>query len=174
VPPTRTTAGGVAANYIASWDGSSWSPLGSGTDGNSVYALTVYNDTLIVGGNFTIAGNKVSVYLARWTKDMTDVEEQDGTNLPDVFSVVQNYPNPFNPETTIEYNVPSRTQVTIEIFNVLGQKVRTLVNEMKSAGSYSTEWDGVDDAGKPVSTGVYLYRYSAGDVVRTKKMMLLK
>jgi flagellar hook assembly protein FlgD len=64
--------------------------------------------------------------------------------------------------------------VTIEIFNMLGQKVRTLVNETKSAGSYRTEWDGIDDAGKPVSTGVYLYRYSAGDVVQTKKMMLLK
>jgi flagellar hook assembly protein FlgD len=64
--------------------------------------------------------------------------------------------------------------VTIEIFNVLGQKVRTLVNEMKSAGSYRTEWDGNDDAGKQVSTGVYLYRFSAGDVVQTKKMVLLK
>jgi hypothetical protein len=173
------TAGNVAANSIASWNGSNWSPMGSGMGGRTypspfVYALTVHDAKLTAGGYFTIAGNKVSAYLAQWTKSTTDVEEHDGTNLPDAFSLVQNYPNPFNPATTIEYKLPSRTQVTIEIFNVLGQKVRTLVNETKAAGSYSTEWDGIDDAGKAVSTGVYLYRYSAGEVVQTKKMMLLK
>jgi len=66
------------------------------------------------------------------------------------------------------------SQVTIEIFNVLGQKVRTLVNETKSAGSYRIEWNGGDDAGRPVSTGAYLYRFRAGDVVQTKKMLLLE
>ena len=142
---------------------------------STVNALTVYDGKLIAGGAFTIAGNKVSAYLAQWTKgDPNDVDQSEQVNLPEAFNVIQNYPNPFNPLTTIEYNVPSRTQVTIEVFNVLGQKVRTLVNETKSAGSYRTEWDGIDDAGKPVSTGVYLYRFSAGDVVQTKKMMLLK
>ncbi|MCX6833868.1 MAG: T9SS type A sorting domain-containing protein [candidate division Zixibacteria bacterium] len=169
-----TTAGGVEASRIDSWDGSSWSPLGSGMNGH-VYAITVYDGKLAAGGSFTIAGNKVSAYLAQWTKgEPSDIDPDEQVNLPDAFSVVQNYPNPFNPATTIEYNVPSRTQVTIEIFNVIGQKVRTLVNETKSAGSYSTEWDGIDDSGNLVSTGVYLYRFSAGDVVQTKKMVLLK
>jgi hypothetical protein len=106
---------------------------------------------------------------------LTDVDEQGSNDqLPYRFELAQNYPNPFNPVTTIEYSVPSRSNVTIEIFNVLGQKVLTLINETKSAGSYHTEWNGVDDTGRPVSTGVYLYRFQAGDVVQTKKMLLIK
>jgi hypothetical protein len=103
----------------------------------------------------------------------TEVED-DNNQLPAVFQLCQNYPNPFNPVTTIDYSLPRRSQVTIEIFNVLGQKVRTLLNREESAGSYQIEWPGIDDAGRPVSTGVYLYRFQAGDVVQTKKMMLLK
>ncbi len=95
-------------------------------------------------------------------------------NLPQRFELSQNYPNPFNPVTTISYSVASPSQVTIEVFNILGRKVRTLVDEMKQAGSYRIEWNGHDEAGKPVSTGVYLYRFSAGDVMQTKKMLLLK
>jgi flagellar hook assembly protein FlgD len=70
--------------------------------------------------------------------------------------------------------VPSRTNISIEIYNVLGQKLRTLTNEVRSAGSYLIEWNGSYDAGRPVSTGVYLYRFQARDVVQTKMMLLLK
>ena len=91
---------------------------------------------------------------------LTDVDEQGSNDqLPYRFELAQNYPNPFNPVTTIEYSVPSRTDVTIEIFNVLGQKVRTLVDEARSAGSYRIEWNGNNEFGRPVSTGVYLYRF---------------
>jgi hypothetical protein len=148
--------------------------LGSGVNGN-VRALIEYDGRLIAGGPFTTAGNKPSVGLAAWTKhDPTDVEEHDGTNLPEAFSLVQNYPNPFNPTTTIEYSVPTRARVTVEIFNLLGQHVKTLVDGMKSPGKYTIEWDGKDIADKPVSTGVYLYRFTAGDYTETKKMVLLK
>ena len=102
------------------------------------------------------------------------IDEHGGAERPDAFNLTQNYPNPFNPATVIEYSVPSRTDVTIEIFNVLGQKVRTLVNESKAAGLYWIEWNGSDEAGYSVSTGVYLYRFYAGDVVQTKKMLLIK
>jgi hypothetical protein len=106
---------------------------------------------------------------------LTDVDEQGSNDqLPYRFELAQNYPNPFNPVTTIEYSLPERAQVTIEVFNVLGQRVRTLVNDTKSAGSYRIEWNGNDETGKAVSTGVYLYRFSAGDIVQTKKMLLVK
>jgi hypothetical protein len=85
-----------------------------------------------------------------------------------------NHPNPFNPSTTIEYSLPSQMRVTIEIFNLLGQKVMTLVDETRPAGIHQVEWNGTDDDGKSVSTGVYLYRIQAGDFVETKKMLLLK
>ncbi|MCX6832708.1 MAG: T9SS type A sorting domain-containing protein [candidate division Zixibacteria bacterium] len=102
------------------------------------------------------------------------IDEHGGAEHPNAFRLAQNYPNPFNPVTIIEYSIPTRSSVTIEIFNVLGQKVRTLVNESKSVGSYRIEWNGSDETGKSVSTGVYLYRFQAGDIVQTKKILLIK
>jgi len=136
----------------------------------------------LIGGTVDTADNatyapiaEAGVYAAFTTNIITDVEDDErGDILPYLFELSQNYPNPFNPVTTIEYSVPTRSEVTIEVFNVLGQKVRTLVDEVKSSGSYRIEWDGVDDAGRSVSTGVYLYRFQAGEIVQTKKMLLLK
>jgi hypothetical protein len=85
-----------------------------------------------------------------------------------------NYPNPFNPETTISYSVKEPSPVRIEIFNSKGQKVRTLVNETQSTGWYSPVWNGKDDLGQPVSSGVYLYRMNAGAYHSTRKMILMQ
>jgi hypothetical protein len=103
-----------------------------------------------------------------------DVDDSKEPGMPTVAAIGQNYPNPFNLETVIEYSVPTRTVATIEIFNLMGQRVRTLLNESKAAGSYRIKWNGSDDAGRVVSTGMYLYRFKAGDVVQTKKMLLVK
>jgi uncharacterized protein (TIGR02145 family) len=103
-----------------------------------------------------------------------DIGENNGQILPNEFRLVQNYPNPFNPTTSIEYNLPGQSRVTLEIFNILGQKIRTLENQIKPAGSYRIEWNGTDDAGETVTSGIYTYRLNAGDVVRIKKMSLIK
>ena len=103
-----------------------------------------------------------------------DVDDETSDVLPDEFKLMQNFPNPFNPATTIEYSVPTKCQVSIEVFNILGQNVRTLVNETKAAGNYRTEWNGSDEAGKTVATGVYFYRLRSGDVTHTKKMVMIK
>ncbi len=103
-----------------------------------------------------------------------DVEDDHGSLLPYRFELSQNYPNPFNPATTIEYSLPRRSSVRIDVFNLLGQKVRTLVDREESAGAYSITWDGTSSTGEAVSTGVYLYRFQADDHVETKKMLLLK
>jgi hypothetical protein len=105
---------------------------------------------------------------------VVDVNDNNPAALPNRFALSQNYPNPFNPATRIEYNVPTRSRVSIEIFNILGQKIITLVDEAKPAGIHRVNWNGVDDNDRPVATGVYLYRLRAGDFVQTKKMMLLK
>jgi hypothetical protein len=90
------------------------------------------------------------------------------------FLLEQNHPNPFNPMTAILYCVPSQSHVTINVFNLLGQHVVTLVDEDKSPGTYRVVWDGTDQIGRLVATGVYLYRLQADDHVETRKMLLIK
>jgi len=104
----------------------------------------------------------------------TDVAEIDSPELPEQFVLSQNYPNPFNPETRIEFALPQASHVTMDIYNVLGKRVRRLVNERLSAGWKVITWDGCDDQGNSVSSGVFFYRMAAGDIAETKKMVLLK
>ena len=95
--------------------------------------------------------------------------------VPTEFALQQNYPNPFNPTTTISYSIPNEAPVTFEVYNVLGVKIRTLMaGQTKSAGSYIISWDGKNDAGVNMSSGIYLYRIRAGSFVASKKMTLLK
>jgi Subtilase family/FlgD Ig-like domain/FG-GAP-like repeat len=103
----------------------------------------------------------------------TDVPELE-PSLPNGFALGQNAPNPFNSATMIEYAVPSRSHVTISVYDILGRKVRDIVNEPKSSGKYSACWDGRDSGGKEVASGVYFYRIKAGDFAQSRKMVLLK
>ncbi len=114
------------------------------------------------------------LFVPRGGDDPTAVDDFSGDVLPIDFSLSQNHPNPFNPSTRIEFALPSRAEVKIEIFNILGQKVRTLINESRPAGNHAVMWDGHSEADKSVSSGVYLYRLTAGDYTDTKKMLLLK
>ncbi len=92
----------------------------------------------------------------------TDVpEETDSRAIPSMFSLSQNFPNPFNPETTIEYQLPHQAQVTLTIYDIHGQEIRTLATGIKPAGYHSVTWDGRDTSGRQVATGVYLYRINA-------------
>lgn len=104
----------------------------------------------------------------------TDVDDITPAGLPDRFELAQNYPNPFNPTTTISYRLPTKAKVTLEIFNILGQKVATLIDAEQTAGTHKVEWNGTNEAGDQVTTGVYLYRLSTDKFKQTKKMMLLK
>ncbi len=99
----------------------------------------------------------------------TTTSEVEGLSSPASFTLYQNYPNPFNPTTNINYDVATSGLVTLEVYNLLGQKVSTLVNETKSAGSYTTRFDA-----SSLSSGVYIARFTAGNVVQTQKMMLMK
>ncbi len=101
-------------------------------------------------------------------------ETSNDATLPTEFVLGQNYPNPFNPTTTIDYSVPAQSRVEIQIFNVLGQTVRTLVDEDQTAGSYKVTWNCTDDGGRQVSSGIYFYRITAGSFTQSKKMVLLK
>jgi len=96
------------------------------------------------------------------------------SSTPDQFSLFQNHPNPFNPETDISYNLPKEYHVKLTIFNVMGQKVRTLVDEDQIAGQKTVYWDGKDENGQGVASGIYFYKLSVGAYTETKKMLLLR
>jgi hypothetical protein len=104
----------------------------------------------------------------------TNVSECTVKALPTVYSLSNNYPNPFNPTTTIEYSIPKAGNVELVIFNIAGQKVRTLVNEKQDASFYKVVWDGRDDSGEFVSSGMYLYTINSGNFSKIEKMTLMK
>ncbi|MFC1555804.1 M6 family metalloprotease domain-containing protein [candidate division KSB1 bacterium] len=90
------------------------------------------------------------------------------------YELMQNYPNPFNPETTIQYELPHATNVTIQIYDMLGKEVNTLLSQQMPAGSHSIIWDGTDYSGNQLSSGIYIYKIQAEDYTAARKMILLK
>lgn len=102
------------------------------------------------------------------------VEIGDLQPLPERFALDRNAPNPFNPATVIGYRLPEAGRVRLAIYNLLGQEVRVLVDEPMAAGSFTVTWDGTDELGRGVASGVYVYRIQAGGLTASRRMMLLK
>jgi len=119
-----------------------------------------------------VVDDRGRIMKAQW--GTTGVSEQPSRNAPENFVLLPNYPNPFNPDTYIEYALPSNCQVTLVIYNILGQRIRTLINSHQTAGFKSVRWNGEDDSGNKVSAGVYFYSIKADNFSQTKKMLLLK
>jgi len=94
--------------------------------------------------------------------------------VPERFALSQNYPNPFNPQTHIVYVLPRAGQVQLTVYNVMGQSVCRLVDEVQGAGEHAVTWHGQDGFGRAVASGIYFYQLTAGEFVETKKMLLLK
>lgn len=142
---------------VATYD-SPASVLGVAVDENHVYVADGYS------------------LIAMKLPTLTSIEESlDGDNLlPDRFQLYQNYPNPFNPSTVIEYDLPRSSITNLSVYNIMGQRVRTLVNEHQSVGFHTVTWDGRDSHNKTVASGVYFYRLTTGDTSHSKKMLLLK
>ncbi|MFQ5582817.1 MAG: FlgD immunoglobulin-like domain containing protein, partial [Calditrichia bacterium] len=93
---------------------------------------------------------------------------------PTQFQLFQNYPNPFNPQTVIRFALPQQANVKLTIYDVSGRKVRTLVNENMAAGYHNITWNGLNDNGAQVGTGVYFYHITAGDFSEVRKMLLVR
>ena len=110
-----------------------------------------------------------TAYMAEALTDIEDLNVVEFNN-----SLMGNYPNPFNPETTISYNIKNPGLVTLNIFNIKGQKVKTLVDDRKTAGNHSVVWNGKDDNNKNVASGIYFYKMRSGTYSSTKKMILMK
>ena len=118
------------------------------------------NSTTSAGGGFFYNPNATGI--------ITKVEDNSNI-IPSVYKLQQNYPNPFNPSTIIQYAIPSASNVKIEIFTVIGEKVATLVDGFKNVGNYEVSF-----AASGLPSGMYLYRISAGTFVQTKKMILIR
>jgi hypothetical protein len=109
-----------------------------------------------------------------WFFTITDVQT-DKTVVPTEYALGQNYPNPFNPTTTLQFDLPKSSSVTLEVFNVTGARVRSLLKgENIGAGGHTLIWDGRDENGRLVPSGAYIYRITAGDFSAWRKMTLLK
>ena len=109
----------------------------------------------------------------RFVLPLRELVGETYTALPDGFALGQNYPNPFNPSTIIPYQIPASTHVRLEVFNMLGQRLATLVDTERSAGAHTAQWDGTDVAGRAVGAGVYIYRLSGGGVTVSRRMVLV-
>lgn len=105
---------------------------------------------------------------------LTPVGDKYGNGLPGRFELLQNYPNPFNPATSIRFAVPSRQAVQLVIYDLLGRKVKTLLDEEVEAGEHAVSWDGSNESGRIVASGLYVYRMRTDKFVEVRKMMLLR
>jgi hypothetical protein len=135
-------------------------------DNRSMYYLTSSGWVAIPGVDIM-----VTAYV---TDQPVGIQDEKSESVPLTFELEQNYPNPFNPSTIISYQIPQTEMVTLEIYNALGQKVRTLINESKDVGQYQITWNGINDAGNHLSSGIYFYRLHAGKFVKVMKMILLR
>ena len=139
------------------------------------YVTVAANNMLTYGA--TEATSSVPVYYdyIRFNRIDDYLADVDILNvLPEGFALSQNYPNPFNSATAIRYRLPLRADVKLEIFNILGQRVRTLVDMKQRPGSYTVYWDGCDHSGLQVASGVYIYRFMAGEFKKMRRMTLLR
>ena len=156
---------------------------------NSTFYINSTDGYLVAWGDTVHLGEKVDmlqgVYTYSFGSFKVEIRNADdfGTVVginedfqmkPKTYQLAQNYPNPFNPETKIYFQIPGAQDVKVYIYNTLGQKVRTLVNSTFNAGNHVVNWDGRNDAGIRLPSGIYIYRIKAGNFVAAKKMMMIK
>ncbi|MCF7794700.1 MAG: carboxypeptidase regulatory-like domain-containing protein, partial [Candidatus Cloacimonetes bacterium] len=136
---------------------------------------TFTDEDLNVGSYTYFVKAEYGQYLSDPSNEVV-VELTDAINfiIPERTALLGNHPNPFNPETYISLALKENSFVTLEIYNIKGQKIRTLLNDEMSAGIHSLIWKGEDDAGKQAASGVYFYKMKAGNILQTKKMILMK
>ncbi len=119
-------------------------------------------------------GSRVNGFVNLYSSSMLVSVDDPANDKPSKVELYPNYPNPFNPSTTIKYYLPKNEKVELKIFNILGQEVKTLVHSIQKNGEQKITWNGTNDRGQTVSSGVYVYRLKAGSSVLTKKMILLR
>ena len=199
VIPLVLEGGIYGGDFIARYQGAIWKPKKLNVDGqNAVWLMhtpspgelrfsiasaepLAHLELVLEGGEGTPRAGLVSLEQALTfdqlgqvaTAQITAVEEREA-DLPQRYALLQNYPNPFNPETRITYLLPRSEEVVLQVYTLTGQRLRTLADGAASGGLHTATWDGRDEAGRAVGSGVYLIRMQAGEFVATKRMTLLQ
>lgn len=170
---------GTYGGGLASFDGTNWTVYDTSNSGllsNNIQAIAIDAngnkwigtgdwDLLDVGGLVVFNEGGIIVGID---------DDNQNKGLATNFRLHQNYPNPFNPTTTIRYSLPKQSMVSLTVFDIRGQQIMTLQDDVKPPGNYKVQWNGMDRTGNPVSTGVYFCRLTAGDYTKTIKIMYLK
>jgi len=165
---------------ISIWDDNDTATVYIDTD-TDIAGLTISSQTFDIVGVVTQydgeepywQGYQIAPRSYEDVPNATSLDEQDA-NLPIVYELYQNYPNPFNPTTNIRYDLPKASHVKLVVYNVLGQRVKTLIDNREEAGRKMIQWHGVNESGWKVATGNYFIRFQAGDFVKTVKMVFVK
>ena len=155
----------IATIYFTT--GSSWSPTLPVPLDSASYDV---NPGIVLS---SLDGHELDFEFMKPPTGIREVEEP-GADRPEAFTISQNYPNPFNPQTIIRFTLPAETWVKIEIFNILGQKVRDLVDQNLPAGVKEISWNGKDSRGTDVGSGIYFYRIRTREFTDVRRMVLLK
>jgi len=133
------------------------------------FTILTQNNTDSIDFNVSISSEGWEFWSDSFTVDLLTGISAKKTNIPNRYDLSQNYPNPFNPSTTIEFDLPKTSEVSLKVFNILGEKVATLLSGSLLSGSHSVEWDASN-----LASGVYLYRLQAGTYVEIRKMVLMR
>ncbi|MFA3783308.1 LamG-like jellyroll fold domain-containing protein [Melioribacteraceae bacterium 4301-Me] len=143
---------------------------------------TIANAPLRIGNGGNLNGirgfrgliDDVQIYNNGQAKNTVTGVNQKDASIPHYYELSQNYPNPFNPTTLIRFVIPSAQKVTLSVYDILGRKIKTLVNDFRQPGKYTVVWDGTNNEGAEVASGVYIYRLITNEFIQAKKMMLLR
>jgi hypothetical protein len=151
--------------------GTQYGPIGlADVDGDGKLELLMEKNVSRISGSDYAA---ISIQVFSTSLSVTSVSNYSQAT-PNQFQLEQNYPNPFNPSTRIQYGLSERANVQIQIYNLAGQLIKTLLNEAKEPGNYSLDWDGKTDSGYRAASGTYFYRVQAAGQAQTKKMLVLR
>ena len=137
-------------------------------------ASTVTFEWFVLVSDTTVTVSSSDIFTVFFDFDEALLAIDEFTGIPEIFALRQNYPNPFNPVTTIAYDVPEMASVRVDIYNILGQRVCTLINRSHEPGYYRIQWDGTNDYGQVLPSGMYIYSIQASGFTSVKKLVLMK
>lgn len=194
-PRTMTLLGNYLEDHlkVLAYSTSRARTAGDGTEGDLLHVTyeladgaTLPSDVTFYFGLANLPGTSMDPELLNVVCGYPDENNQvvvsttsvgiDGSEtIPDEFALNQNYPNPFNPSTQISFDIPQGSDlVMLNVYNILGQNINTLVNKVLSPGSYTMEWDATDEMGNPVASGIYFYELRSSSFIARKKMLLIR